>query len=261
MKKACVIGWPIEHSRSPLIHNYWLKEHGIDAIYEKKAVEPENVAGFIAGLALSEFVGCNVTIPHKESAFQAVAETDKIARRLGAVNTVYLRTGKVCGTNTDGEGFIASLRQQHPAVSLQGTTATVIGAGGAAKAIIGALIDAGVTRIGIINRTRERILGLQEQFGSQIIEINETAAEQALATSDLLINTTSLGMEGGTELGSGYAPPQAQRACRRHHLRASRNGSSNKGERTRAIRSLAAWECCSTRPCGDLNSGLGLSRR
>ena len=200
MKKACVIGWPIEHSRSPLIHNYWLKEHGIDAIYEKKAVEPENVAGFIAGLALSEFVGCNVTIPHKESAFQAVAETDKIARRLGAVNTVYLRTGKVCGTNTDGEGFIASLRQQHPAVSLQGTTATVIGAGGAAKAIIGALIDAGVTRIGIINRTRERILGLQEQFGSQIIEINETAAEQALATSDLLVNTTSLGMEGGTEL-------------------------------------------------------------
>ena len=200
MKKACVIGWPIEHSRSPLIHNYWLKKHGINAIYEKKAVEPENVARFIAGLALSEFVGCNVTIPHKESAFQAVAETDKIARRLGAVNTVYVRNGKVCGTNTDGEGFIASLRQQHPDVSLQGNTATVIGAGGAAKAIIGALIDEGVTRIGIINRTRERILGLQEQFGSQIIEINETAAEQALATSDLLINTTSLGMEGGTAL-------------------------------------------------------------
>ena len=200
MKKACVIGWPIEHSRSPLIHNYWLKKHGIDAVYEKKAIEPENVAHFISGLAVSEFVGCNVTIPHKESAFQAVAETDKIARRLGAVNTVYVRNGKVCGTNTDGEGFIASLRQQHPAVSLQDNTATVIGAGGAAKAIIGALIDEGVTRIGIINRTRERIVGLQEQFGSQIIEINETAAEQALATSDLLVNTTSLGMEGGTDL-------------------------------------------------------------
>ena len=93
-----------------------------------------------------------------------------------------------CGTNTDGEGFIASLRQLHPDVSLQGTTATVIGAGGAAKAIIGALIDEGVTRIGIINRTRERILGLQEQFGSQIIEINETAAEQALAWGLVTMN-------------------------------------------------------------------------
>jgi len=200
MKKACVIGWPIEHSRSPLIHNYWLKKHGIDATYEKQAIEPENAAQFIAALAVSEFVGCNVTIPHKETAFQAVAETDKIAGRLGAVNTVYVRNGKACGTNTDGEGFIASLHHAYPAFGLKNKAAIIIGAGGAAKAIIGALIDAGVARIGIINRTRARILDLQAQFGSQIIEINETAANDALAACDLLVNTTSLGMEGGTEI-------------------------------------------------------------
>jgi shikimate dehydrogenase len=200
MKRACVIGWPIEHSRSPLIHNYWLKKHGIDAIYEKKAVEPKNVAQFIADLAGSEFVGCNVTIPHKETVFQAVAETDKIAGRLAAVNTVYIRNGKVCGTNTDGEGFIASLRHSHPKFVLRDKEAIIIGAGGAAKAIIGALIDEGVAKIGVINRTRERILDLQEQFGSQIIEINESSNNDALVTCDLLINTTSLGMEGGIEL-------------------------------------------------------------
>jgi len=196
MKKACVIGWPIGHSRSPLIHNYWLKKYGIDAVYEKKAVEPENVMQFVANLAASEFVGCNVTIPHKEAAFQAVAKADVIASRLGAVNTVYLRDGVVCGTNTDGEGFIASLRHSHPLFNLKNKTAIVIGAGGAAKAIIGALFDEGVKHIGIINRTRERIHDLQAQFGSGIYEISETISNDALTSCGLLVNTTSKGMEG-----------------------------------------------------------------
>ena len=200
MKKACVIGWPIEHSRSPLIHNYWLKKYGIDAAYEKKAVEPENVARFIADLATSEFTGCNVTIPHKETAFQAVAVADKIASRLGAVNTVYLRNGKVCGTNTDGGGFIASLHHSYPAFDLGNKTAIIIGAGGAAKAIIGALLDEGVARIGIINRTRERTLGVREQFGSHVFEINRTMASDALENCNLLVNTTSQGMEGQPQL-------------------------------------------------------------
>lgn len=196
MKKACVIGWPIAHSRSPLIHNYWLKKYGIDAIYEKRAVEPKNVAHFIADLAGSEFIGCNVTVPHKEAAFRAVAKADEIASRLGAVNTVYLENGVVCGTNTDGEGFIASLRHSHPKFSLRDKTATVIGAGGAAKAIIGALLDEGVAKIGIINRTRERILDLQVQFGSAIYEISEANSNDALERCGLLVNTTSQGMEG-----------------------------------------------------------------
>ncbi len=196
MKKACVIGWPIAHSRSPLIHNYWLKKYGIDAVYEKRAVEPKNVAQFIANLAASEFTGCNVTIPHKETAFHAVAKADEIADRLGAVNTVYVRDGVVCGTNTDGEGFIASLRYAYPAFDLRNKTAVIIGAGGAAKAIIGALLGEGVTRIGIINRTRERIHDLEAQFGPGIYEISETISNDALKSCGLLVNTTSQGMEG-----------------------------------------------------------------
>lgn len=194
MKKACVIGWPIAHSRSPLIHSYWLKKYSIDAVYEKKAVEPMNVAQFIANLAASEFIGCNATIPHKEAAFQAVAKADEIAKRLGAVNTVYLKDGSVCGTNTDGEGFIASLCHSHPLFNLKNKTAIIIGAGGAAKAIIGALLDEGVKKIGIINRTRERIRDLQVQFGAGVYEINEI--NDALKSCGLLVNTTSQGMEG-----------------------------------------------------------------
>ena len=196
MKKACVIGWPIAHSRSPLIHTYWLKKYGIDAVYEKKAVEPKNVAQFIANLAASEFSGCNVTIPHKETAFQAVAKADEIASRLGTVNTVYIKDGVICGTNTDGEGFIASLRHAYPEFDLRNKTAVIIGAGGAAKAIIGALLDEGVEKIGIINRTRERIHELQAQFGSGIYEISETVFNEALKSCGLLVNTTSKGMEG-----------------------------------------------------------------
>jgi shikimate dehydrogenase len=200
MKKACVIGWPIKHSRSPLIHNYWLKKYGIDAAYEKKAVEPENVAQFIASLAKSEFIGCNVTIPHKEMAFQAVTLADKIASRLGAVNTVYVKDDMVCGTNTDGEGFVASLHYSYPTFDLKNKTAIIIGAGGAAKAIVGALLDEGAAKIGIMNRTRERTLGLQEQFGSRVFEIIRAKVSDALENCDLLVNTTSQGMEGQPQL-------------------------------------------------------------
>ncbi len=200
MKKACVIGWPIEHSRSPLIHNYWLRKYGIAAVYERMPIEPKDVANFIANLAASEFVGCNVTIPHKETVFKTVGAADEIASRLSAVNTVYIRNGKVCGTNTDGEGFIASLRHSYPAFELREKTAVIIGAGGAAKAIIGALLDEGVARIGIINRTRGRILALQRQFGAQIFEISEAIANIELRNCALLANATSQGMEGQPQL-------------------------------------------------------------
>lgn len=200
MKKACVIGWPIAHSRSPLIHNYWLKKYGIDAVYERKAIEPKNAGQFIANLAASEFIGCNVTIPHKEMAFQAVAKADEIASRLGAVNTVYLKNGIVCGANTDGDGFIASLLHAHPLFNLRNKTAVIIGAGGAAKAIIGALLDEGTEKIGIINRTRARIHDLQVQFGSGICEISGTNSNDALKSCGLLVNATSQGMEGQPSL-------------------------------------------------------------
>ncbi len=119
MIKACVIGWPISHSRSPLIHGYWLKQHGIDGIYERVPVEPEKLTSFIADIGKGEFSGCNVTIPHKESVFALVAPADDTTRKLGAVNTVYVRDGRVFGTNTDGEGFINSLKAGAPQLALQ----------------------------------------------------------------------------------------------------------------------------------------------
>ena len=211
MKKACVIGWPIEQSRSPLIHNYWLKNYNIDGLYEKKPLESEDVSDFIANLVTSEFLGCNVTIPHKETVFRAVQKVDAIAARLAAVNTVYIRDGVVCGTNTDGEGFIASLYHSFPTFNLRDRTAIIFGAGGAAKAIIGALLDEGVEKIGIINRTRERVLALQQQFGPKIIEINRTSANEELGNCTLLVNTTSQGMEGqpSVDLDIKALPPEA----------------------------------------------------
>ncbi len=133
MKKACVIGWPIAHSRSPLIHNYWIKKHAIDAIYEKIAVDPKDLNSFVEGFRKSGLVGCNVTAPHKEAIFDIVSNVDAAARRLGALNTIYIRDGDVHGTNTDGEGYLASLHQSHPTYQFTGGNAVVIGAGGAAK--------------------------------------------------------------------------------------------------------------------------------
>ena len=106
MIKACVIGWPISHSRSPIIHGYWLKQHGIDGSYTRQPVEPAHLSAFLSNLAEQGYAGCNVTIPHKEQAYRLMTRADETTERLGAVNTVYLRDGKLLGTNTDGEGFI-----------------------------------------------------------------------------------------------------------------------------------------------------------
>ena len=195
MKKVCVIGWPIKHSRSPLIHNYWLKKYDVDAVYEKLAIEPDKAPNFISTLANSAYIGCNVTIPHKEAAFGAVSSRDQIARRLGAVNTVYLRDSQVCGTNTDGEGFLTHLKTKFPEFASPGSKVIVVGAGGAARAIVGALHDADVARIGIRNRTTERVRDLEVLYGKAIHHIEDSALDESLEDCDLLINTTSLGME------------------------------------------------------------------
>jgi shikimate dehydrogenase len=195
MKKACVIGWPIKQSRSPLIHNYWLRKYGVDSVYEKLAIEPGNAANFIASLANSEFIGCNVTIPHKETAFKAVAVPDQIAKRLGAVNTVYVRDNQVCGTNTDGEGFLASLKSEFPDFEFRKSKVIVLGAGGGARAIIGALCDEGVPHMGIRNRTPGRVRDLKIQFGGSVHQIEDSELRASLSGCDLLINTTPLGMD------------------------------------------------------------------
>jgi shikimate dehydrogenase len=196
VKKTCVIGWPIAHSRSPLIHGYWIKQLGLDADYRKVPIKPENLPAFFREFTENGFAGCNVTIPHKEAAFQLVSECDAVAGRLGAVNTVYVRGGRLHGSNTDGEGFLNSLKAAHPDSLFASVNAVIIGAGGSARAVIGALLDEGVPCVGVINRTSSRIDELIQLFGPRV-----SNADDALVSScGLIVNATSQGMEGQPSL-------------------------------------------------------------
>lgn len=200
MKRTCIIGWPIAHSRSPLIHNHWMKQYGIDSVYERVAIAPDQLADFIRTLPQSDYLGCNVTIPHKERAFELATWRDEVSSRLMATNTLYVRNGELHATSTDGEGFIASLQESHAGLQLQGAHVVVLGAGGSARSIIGALLDHGVARIGIINRTAERVLALQKSFGPLLHHIGKQQEAEGLARCSILVNTTSLGMERQPEL-------------------------------------------------------------
>lgn len=200
MIRACVIGWPISHSRSPLIHGYWLKQHGIDGSYSRQPVEPSALADFIGGLASADYAGCNVTIPHKEAVFNLVVRADESTERLGAVNTVYLRDGKVLGTNTDGEGFINSLKQDAPQLLLSNRRAVVLGAGGASLAVVNAILEQGAAEVAVANRTREKAEQLRERFGKRVVPVSWDDVADRLGESSLLVNTTSLGMKGQPEL-------------------------------------------------------------
>ena len=200
MKKACVIGWPIKHSRSPLIHNHWLDRYGIEGRYEKRAVAPDDLARFLTAMPQEGWLGCNVTVPHKERVFELVHSEDPFTRRLGAVNTVYLRDGTLHGTNTDGIGFIRNLQISARQWQASGGPAVVLGAGGAARAVVAALIDAGVPEVRIVNRTEERARSLSQQFGAGA-EAHKWARRADLLTDcSLLVNTTTLGMTGAPPL-------------------------------------------------------------
>ena len=210
-RKACVIGWPISHSRSPLIHGYWLKRYGIDGEYGRMPVAPHDLRAFLNGLARNGLIGCNVTQPHKEAAFRAVSIADEATARLGVVNTVYLRDGTAWGTSTDGEGFLASLAAGCLGWSTRGRGIVILGAGGAARAIVAALADAGAGEIVVVNRTAARSEELRRDFGPVIKPTAWSDAFAALAGADLLVNTTSLGMIGQPplELDLSSLPKQA----------------------------------------------------
>lgn len=194
MKKACVIGWPIKHSRSPLIHNYWLKQLQIDGLYERVAVEPNDLPGFIRNLKQNGYQGCNVTIPHKEAALSAVDIYDQIVRETGSLNTIFLIDDKIHGTSTDGQGFLNNILSYYPDYQIQGKTIFMIGAGGSAKAICQKLLEEKAETIWILNRTLERALELQQSFGSKIQIVHPNEIHHHLKTSDMLINSTSQGM-------------------------------------------------------------------
>jgi shikimate dehydrogenase len=194
-KAACVIGWPVEHSRSPLIHNYWIKQHGLDAEYRREAVAPEQFNDFITHLAARGYVGANVTVPHKEAAL-ALSEPDDRARAVGAVNTLWLDGARLRSTNTDVEGFIGNLDATAPGWDRGLQSALVLGAGGAARAVVFGLLERGIGRILLVNRTAERAAALRTQFGDRVMLARWSDLDELMAEAGLFVNTTSLGMAG-----------------------------------------------------------------
>ncbi|MGH6874132.1 MAG: shikimate dehydrogenase family protein, partial [Aestuariivirgaceae bacterium] len=193
--RSCVIGWPIGHSRSPLIHNYWLNHYGLKGEYVKQPVSPDELEVFLSSLAARGFLGCNVTVPHKEHAAKFVTLADPLTRRLFAVNTIYLQNGMPMGTNTDGFGFMKNLAAAIPDFECRGSSALLLGAGGAARAIAGALLDAGLGKLFICNRSLERAHALAKLFGEKITPLSWDRIPLAMRGTDLLVNATSLGME------------------------------------------------------------------
>ena len=196
MKRACVVGWPIEHSRSPIIHRYWLKRHGIDGDYARLPVKPEDAAAFFADLAGHGFVGCNVTTPHKEAAFRAAVRPDAAAASVGAANALWLEEGVLCASNTDIYGFISNLDDQTPGWDKIGQPVAVLGAGGAARGVIRGLLDRGVRHIRLTNRSRERAEALAVSLGGSISVFDWGSRDGMLTSCGLLVNTTTLGMSG-----------------------------------------------------------------
>jgi len=204
--RACVIGWPIKHSRSPLIHGYWLKLYGLQGSYEKVAVEPEKVAGFLANLSGEGFAGCNITIPHKEAAFAAAQQKTETALKLGAVNTLWYENGVLCGDNTDVIGFLHGLDAEAPGWDKSVEKAVVLGAGGAARGIVHALLLRNIKQVTILNRTPERAQALAALFGETVAALPWDKAPEALDGAGLLVNTTSLGMAGQPPLEIDLSP-------------------------------------------------------
>ena len=199
LKKAFVAGWPIHHSLSPVLHSHWLARYDIAGSYEALAIEPQNLSSFLATLGEQGYCGGNITIPHKEAALQLCDELSDEARSIGAVNTVWLDNGKLCGTNTDAHGFSGNLDQFAPAWRSR-DRALILGAGGAARAIVHALVEAGFDEIAIANRTPERAAELAGAFGKACRAVDWQAIETELGDVGLLVNTTSLGMTGQSAL-------------------------------------------------------------
>ncbi|TPK78799.1 shikimate dehydrogenase [Mesorhizobium sp. B2-4-18] len=200
-KKAFVTGHPIKHSRSPKIHGHWLAKHGIDGTYQAIDVAPENFAEFLATLQANGYRGGNVTIPHKEAAFAGVARRDHAADEIGAVNTLWFEDGTLWGGNTDGHGFAANLDDHAPGWAANGP-AVVLGAGGAARAVIHALKARGLGDIRIVNRTLARAIELRDRFGAGVSAHPLAATGELLRDAGLLVNTTALGMQGNGDLAA-----------------------------------------------------------
>jgi shikimate dehydrogenase len=198
---AAVIGSPVAHSRSPVLHGYWLKRYGLRGHYIPLDISSSDLPEALRLMPRMGFVGANVTIPHKE---QALALADIVTDRaalIGAANTlIFRKDGRIHADNTDGAGFMASLRQHAPAWVPSAAPAAVLGAGGAARAVVAALAEVGVPEIRIANRTRTRAEALRDAFGARVSVVDWTQAGNMLEGAGLVVNTTSLGMTGKPDL-------------------------------------------------------------
>lgn len=208
ISKVCVMGWPIAHSRSPLIHNFWIHQLGIkDAVYERLPVAPEDLVDTLRHLHDWGFVGANVTVPHKEAVYASLMRHDALAHRLKAVNTIVMTEHGLEGRNTDGYGFMANLADRAPGWRASAGPAVMLGAGGAARAVAAALDDAGVTELRIVNRTPARAETLISDLAlkrAKFFHWDDMAS--ALEGANLLVNTTSLGMAGEHDLDIDLTP-------------------------------------------------------
>lgn len=209
---AGVMGWPVAHSRSPVIHKHWIAKHGLKGSYVQLPVQPENLEDAIRGLKALGFAGCNVTVPHKVQAMALMDELHPVARRMQAINTIVVREdGSLYGMNNDGAGYVQSLRDADPAWRGDAGPVLLLGAGGAARAIVVALLDEGAPEIRICNRTRDKAQVLAEEFGPLVKVVDWAEREDAQAGVSLLVNSTTLGMHGQSplELRLDALPAQA----------------------------------------------------
>lgn len=209
-RHAFVTGYPVKHSRSPLIHGHWLKTLGLAGSYTRQEVSPEDFAGFVSRLKSGEsgFIGGNVTIPHKENAFRLADRPDMLSEELGASNTLWLEDGELCATNTDGYGFLANLEAQAPGWD-RTDRAVILGAGGASRAIIQAVRDRGVGEIHVVNRTVARARELADRFGPKVHAHAMEALSEVSKGAGLFVNTTSLGMDGEPAPDFDFSPLSA----------------------------------------------------
>ncbi len=212
LSRVWVLGWPVTHSRSPLIHNHWIETLGIEnAVYEQHGVPPEELEACLASFRDQGVIGANVTVPHKEAVFALLDHHDDAAKRLKAVNTIVDCGRHFEGRNTDGYGFMANLKANAPDAEFTSRPAMVLGAGGAARAILVALADAGVPEIRLVNRTVQKAAALLTELDVKGKALPWDAAPEALRDIGLLVNTSSLGMTGmdPLELSLEKLPPDA----------------------------------------------------
>ncbi|NBU89282.1 MAG: shikimate dehydrogenase [Betaproteobacteria bacterium] len=194
---AGVMGWPVNHSRSPLIHGHWIEQYRLRGAYVPLSVKPERLEAALQGLVALGFSGCNLTLPHKVEAMRWVSHVDPLARRIGAINTVVVQSdGTLRGLNTDAYGFLQSLRDADPHWTAKQGPAVVIGAGGASRAVVASLVDEGAQEVRLLNRTDAKALELAAQMGPAVKALPWSQRHEALAGCALLVQTTTQGMHG-----------------------------------------------------------------